>query len=257
MIVANAVTLGLETWPAAMRATGGLLSSLDRIFLTIFVIELAIKIWAHGWRFFTNAWNVFDFVIVGIALVPATGPLSVLRAFRVLRVLRLVSAIPRMRFIVEALLAAMPGIASIAALLSLIFYVFAVMATKLFGPAFPDWFGSLGESLVTLFQIMTLDGWPNVISPVMEVHPWAWAFFIAFILASTFIILNLFIAVIVDTMQNLHDRGMDGVDAGPVEGPEDEAGDDPAAAERAQLLAELRETRERLDRITTALERGR
>lgn len=107
----------------------------------------------------------------------------------------------------------MPGIASIAALLSLILHVFAVTATKLVGPAFPAWFGSLGDSLVTLFQIMTLDAWPNVITPVMEVHPWAWAYFVAFILSSTFIILNLFIAVIVDTMQTLHDRDLDRITA--------------------------------------------
>lgn len=247
VIVANAITLGLETWPRAMDRAGGLLVSLDLLFLTVFVVEISVKLWAAGPRFFKDPWNVFDFLVVAVALVPAAGPFQVLRALRVLRVLRLVSAIPRMRFIVEALLAALPGIASIGALLGLIFYIAAVMATSLFGGTFPDWFGSVGDSLFTLFQVMTLESWAmGIVRPVMEVHPWAWAFFVVFILASSFTMLNLFIAVIVDTMQTLHDRALASDPGTALTAP---------ATEHDRLLAELRETQARLERITADLAR--
>jgi voltage-gated sodium channel len=207
VILANAVVLGLETSARAMAAWGPWLIRLDQAMLTIFVIEIALKLYARGFGFFRSAWNVFDFVVVGIALIPASGPFAVLRALRVLRVLRLVSVMPRLRFVVEALLAAIPGIAAIAGLMAIIYYVFAVIATKLFGPSFPQWFGTLGASLYSLFQIMTLESWSmGIVRPVMEVYGWAWAFFVPFILVATFTMLNLFIAIIVNTMQSLHDR---------------------------------------------------
>lgn len=207
VIIVNAVTLGLETSTAAMAGAGGLILAIDRLCLAIFVVELSVKMLAQGRAFWREPWNVFDFLVVAVALVPGAGPLAVLRTLRVLRVLRLVSMLPRLRFIVEALLAAVPGIGSIAMLLGLIFYVFAVMATSLFKASFPEWFGSIPASLYMLFQVMTLDGWSSgVVRPVMEVYPWAWAFFVPFVLVSSFTMLNLFIAVIVDTMQALHQR---------------------------------------------------
>jgi len=203
MILLNAAILGLETWPAAMSAAGKLLKGADRVILGIFVIEILIKLFARRLDFFRNPWNVFDFLVVAIALVPASGPLAVLR---VLRLLRLVSMVPKLRFIVEALLQAVPGIVSIFGLLALMFYVFAVIATGLFAESFPEWFGSLGASMYTLFQVMTLESWSmGIARPVMELHPYAWIFFIPFILLATFTVLNLFIAVIVNTMQTLHD----------------------------------------------------
>ncbi|MBX3727012.1 MAG: ion transporter [Xanthomonadales bacterium] len=205
LILVNAVTLGLETSARAMASWGDWLVLADRAVLGVFVVELLVKLFAFGPRFFRNPWNVFDLVVVGIALVPAAGPLSVLRALRVLRVLRLISLMPRLRFVVGALLAAVPGIGAIGGLLLLVFYVFAVIATKLFGPDFPEWFGTLGASLYSLFQIMTLESWSmGIVRPVMAVHPWAWSFFVPFILVATFTILNLFIAIIVDTMQKMH-----------------------------------------------------
>jgi voltage-gated sodium channel len=207
VILANAVILGLETSASAVAAYGPWLHGLDRIMLAIFVAEIGLKLYARGFGFFRSAWNVFDFIVVGIALVPSSGPFAVLRALRVLRVLRLVSVMPRLRFVVEALLAAVPGIAAIAGLMAIIYYVFAVIATKLFGPSFPDWFGTLGNSLYSLFQIMTLESWSmGIVRPVMEVYPWAWAFFVPFILVATFTMLNLFIAIIVNTMQTLHEQ---------------------------------------------------
>jgi voltage-gated sodium channel len=146
---------------------------------------------------------LFDFVVVGIALMPAAGQFAILRALRVLRVLRVMTLVPSMRRVVGALLGAIPGLMSIALVLALIYYVFAVIATNLFATAFPDWFGNLGRSLYTLFQIMTLESWSMGISrPVMEQFPFAWAFFISFILIATFTMLNLFIAIIVNAMQS-------------------------------------------------------
>jgi voltage-gated sodium channel len=205
LIVVNALTLGLETWPAAMRAAGPFLYALDRAILAVFVAELALKLYAYGLRFWRSPWNVFDFLVVGLSLLPASGPLSVLRAFRVLRLLRLVSAVPRMRFVVESVIAALPGLGSIVALLVLFFYVFAVMATKLFGGQFPEWFGSLPASMFTLFQVMTLEGWADIARALMAEFPLAWLFFLAFILLATFTVLNLFIAIIVNAMQAQHD----------------------------------------------------
>lgn len=192
LILINAVTLGMETSPSLMAQFGAVLMFVDRLILTIFVIEIATKLVAQGLGFFRNPWNLFDFLVVGIALVPASGPLAVLRALRVLRVLRLISVVPRLRFVVEALLHAVPGISSIALLMLILFYVFGVMATGLFGAQFPDWFGGIDRSMYTLFQVMTLESWSmGIVRPLMERYPYAWLFFIPFILIATFTILNL------------------------------------------------------------------
>lgn len=205
-IIVNAIVLGLETWPAAMAAAGPVLVAIDRAVLGLFVIEISAKLIAHGPRFFRSGWNVFDFTIVAITLVPAGAGLSVLRALRILRVLRLVSIVPSMRNVVTGLFAALPGLSSIGLLLALVFYVGSVIATKLFGAAFPDWFGTMGLSAYTLFQIMTLESWSmGIVRPVMEDFPYAWLFFVTFILTTTFTVLNLFIAVIVNAMQRQHD----------------------------------------------------
>ena len=206
VIVVNAVTLGLETWPPAMERAGALLLAIDRLALWIFTVELSLKLWVYRGRFFRDGWNLFDFTIVAIAWLPTTGPLAVLRALRVLRVIRLVSVIPQMRTVVGALLRALPGMGSIVAVLALVFYVASVMATKLFGDSFPDWFGSIGASMYSLFQIMTLESWSmGIVRPVMETHPLAWAFFVPFIIVTSFTVLNLFIALIVNSMQSLHE----------------------------------------------------
>ena len=205
VIILNAITLGLETSATVMKAAGPLLSVLDRIALSIFVIEIVLKLIVYRLRFFRDAWNVFDFLIVSVTLMPAGEGVSVLRALRILRVLRLVSIIPSLRKVVQALLRAIPGMGSVVALLSLVFYVAAVMATKLFGASFPDWFGTIGASTYTLFQVMTLESWSmGIVRPVMEVYPYAWLFFIVFILLTTFAVLNLFIAIIVDAMSQEH-----------------------------------------------------
>lgn len=204
VILLNAVILGLETSPAVMARWGTLLVVLDKLCLAVFVLELVIKMQAYRGRFWRSGWNVFDFLVVGVALVPGAGPWAVLRSLRVLRVLRLLTVIPSLRKVVAAFLHSIPGLAGVVAVMSIFFYTAGVLATRLFGETYPDWFGSLGKSLYTLFQVMTLESWSmGIVRPVMETHPWAWAFFVPFIVIATFTILNLFIGIIVSTMQEL------------------------------------------------------
>ena len=206
LIVVNAVTLGLETSGWVMARFGAALTAFDAVILAIFVAEILLRLIADFRGFWRDPWRIFDFAVVAAALVPTTGPLSALRAFRILRVLRLVSSIGSMRRVVTGLLEALPGMATIILLLLLVFYVFAVISTKLFGADFPEWFGTLGASAYTLFQIMTLESWSmGVVRPVMEAYPYAWALFIPFIIATAFTVLNLFIGVIVDAMQSEHE----------------------------------------------------
>jgi len=207
LIVINAIILGLETEPTVMEDYGSLLLLLDHVILGVFVIEILLRIYAHRLGFFRDAWSIFDFIVVGIALVPASGPFAVLRALRVLRVLRILTLVPSMRRVVGALLSSIPGLSSIALVLLLIYYVFAVIATNLFSANFPQWFGSIGESLFSLFQIMTLESWSmGIVRPLMEVHPNAWIFFVVFILIATFTMLNLFIAIIVNAMHTFTEQ---------------------------------------------------
>jgi voltage-gated sodium channel len=207
VIVFNAVILGLETSHTVMGTMGGLLKTLDTICLSIFVLEIILKLIAYRHRFFRNGWNLFDFVIVGIALLPSGGALSVLRALRILRVLRVISISPSLRTVVEGLVSALPGMGSVVVLMSIIFYVGAVIATKLFAGSHPEFFSSLGASAYSLFQIMTLESWSmGIVRPVMEIHPYAWAFFIPFILITTFSVVNLLVGLIVNSMQEASER---------------------------------------------------
>lgn len=202
LIFLNAVILGLETDKDIHAAYGSLLGAIDRIILSIFVCELLAKFYVHKWRMFKDPWSVFDLFVVGVALIPATGHLSVLRSLRILRILRLISAVPSMRRVVVGLLNAIPGMGSVAALLLLIIYVSSVMATQLFGGEFPKMFGSLTASIFTLVQIMTMEGWADLAGPVMEKFTYAWIFFLIYMLVTSFAVLNLFIGIIVDAMQS-------------------------------------------------------
>lgn len=210
LILANAILLGLETSPAVMANWGLLLTGLDRAILAVFVVEIAVRLYVHRLAFWRDPWSVFDFSVVAIALVPSAGPFAVLRALRVLRVLRLLTMVPSMRRVVGALLAAIPGLGSIMLVLLILYYVFAVIATNLFAATYPEWFGTLGRSLYTLFQIMTLESWSmGIARPVMETFPYAWAFFVPFILVATFTMLNLFIGIIVNAMQRYSEHEHD------------------------------------------------
>jgi voltage-gated sodium channel len=204
VILFNAVLLGLETSKTAMAAAGGLILTLDRICLAIFVVEIALKLFALGGRFFRSGWNLFDLAVVGVALLPATG----------------------------GLMRALPGMGSVVLLTLILFYVSAVMATKLFGASFPDRFGDLGATALTLFQVMTLEGWADaVVRPVMEVYPYSWIFFIGFILVTTFAVINLLVGLVVNAMQ----------EAAEADKP------DEAAARHAELMARLEALEKRLE----------
>ena len=210
LIVINAITLGMETNKAVMNDYGQLLHVADKAILIIFTIELLLKFYAFRLSFFKSGWNNFDFIIVAIAWVPAIGPFAILRALRILRVLRLLSVVPQMRKVIAAIGHSIPGMASVISVLILLFYVAAVMVTKLFGqhpdPQMQEWFGSIGASAYTLFQIMTLESWSmGIVRPTMEYYPWAWLFFVPFIIITSFAVLNLFIGIIVDSMQTLKD----------------------------------------------------
>jgi len=242
LIVLNAITLGLETSTAVVESWGRILYGFDRFVLAIFVIEITGKLIYRKHRFFLNGWNVFDFVIVTIALMPTSGPLAVLRALRILRTLRLISVVPAMRNVIQALITAIPGLFSVGTLILLFFYVGGVLTTKLFGDSFPDWFGTLGLSMYTLFQIMTLESWSmGIVRPVMELYPYAWIFFITFILVTTFAVLNLFIGIIVDAMQTQH----------VAENKEETA---KAHDERGAILVELTAVRQEMTEIRKQME---
>ena len=204
LILVNAAILGLETSPGAMARWGPWLLAADKLCLAIFVGEILLKFAAYGRHFWRSGWNLFDLAVVAIALAPGAGPWSVLRSLRVLRVLRLLTVVPSLRRVVAAFLHSIPGLAGVVAVMAIFFYTAAVLATRLFGMTHPDWFGNIGASLYSLFQIMTLESWSmGIVRPLMESHPWAWAFFVPFIMIATFTILNLFIGIIVSTMQEL------------------------------------------------------
>ncbi len=248
VIVVNAITLGLETSPAAMRRAGPLLLAIDTLALWLFSAEILLKLFVYRLRFFARPWNLFDFVIVAVAWLPSAGALSVLRALRVLRVLRLISVVPQMRTVVGALFRALPGMGSIVAVLGLVFYVAAVMATKLFGATHPQWFGTIGESMYSLFQVMTLESWSmGIVRPVMEQHPYAWAYFVPFIIVTSFTVLNLFIALIVNSLQSVHLQSQEFAEQeARVAHDEREA----LARQLETLSAELRQLRDSIERKT-------
>ncbi|AXH10268.1 ion transporter [Malaciobacter halophilus] len=201
LIVFNGIILGLATSKTVVQEYSFVLTLIDNIIIAIFTIEIILRIYVHRLSFFKDPWSLFDFFVVAISLVPANEGLSILRVLRVLRLFRLLTVIPQMRTIIGALLGVIPGIASVSMVLMLFFYVFAIMATNLYAQTFPQWFGTLGQSMYTLFQVMTLESWSmGIARPIMEIHPYAWIFFVIYILIVTFIMVNLFIGLIVDAI---------------------------------------------------------
>ena len=205
LIILNGITMGFETSKSFATDYYTFFEWFNFFVITIFTIEIALRIYVYKGSFFRDSWSLFDFSVVAISLVPASGGFEIFRVLRVLRLFRLITVVPQMRKIITALLSVIPGIASIAGLLTLFFYIFAIMSTQLFGEKFPEWFGTLGESFYTLFQIMTLESWSmGIVRPVMEVYPLAWVFFVPFIFLATFIIVNLIIAIVVDAMNEMN-----------------------------------------------------
>ncbi|MEP5729429.1 MAG: ion transporter [Sulfitobacter sp.] len=202
VIIFNTIALGLSTSDYVMDRVGGILIFLDNIVLTIFVGELILKFYAYRMSFFRSAWNLFDLAVVSLGILPSQEGLSALRGLRVIRAMRLLSVVPQMRAVVQALLDALPGMGAVIVMISIVFYVFGVMATLMYGNSFDEWFGTLGRSLYSLFQIMTLESWSmGIVRPVMVEFPSAWAFFVPFIVVTAFSVLNLFIGLLVNTMQ--------------------------------------------------------
>lgn len=242
LILANAIVLGLQVVPSAGSWLPAL-EVLDGLILAAFTVELALRLAVHRLPFFRDPWNVFDFAVIGIALLPAVGFLSVLRTLRVLRLLRLISIIPSMRRVVAALLLALPGMTSVVALLILLQYVAAVMASTMFGAVSPEFFGSLGRSWFTLFQVMTVEGWPDVARPLMAEMPMAWIFFVVYLLTSTFAVMNLFVGVIVGAMQETLAAEHEKADRAEIERDH---------AHQEELLAQLKAVRAELEALRSA-----
>jgi voltage-gated sodium channel len=210
VIVLAGVVAGLETNPAIMAQYGATLLALDKFILGIFIVEALLKMAAHGrhpWRYFADGWNVFDFLIVVLCLLPVGGPFAaVLRLARALRLLRLVSALPKLQLLVGALLKSLSAMGYVSLLLALLFYIYAVAGIHLFGAGDPKHFGSLGAALLSLFRIVTLDNWGDIYFaqtanvPAIKVI----IYFVTFIVFGTMIILNLFIGIIMNSMSEMH-----------------------------------------------------
>lgn len=204
IIVLNSILIGAETSPYVMNSIGSYIDVLDLVILILFSLEIILKIFVYKTDFFKSSWNLFDFLIVAISLFPAAGSFSVFRALRIVRTLRLLKSIPKLRLIIESLLKSIPSIGWITVLLSIVYYTFAVIGVNLFGEAYPKYFGDLGSSFFTLFQIMTLESWSSAIArPIMDGVPFAGIYFISFILIATYTTLNIFIAIVVNTMNEV------------------------------------------------------
>lgn len=205
LIIVNAILIGLETSDNLMNLYGSYIDQFDMFILVLFTIEIILKIYVYRLGFFKDAWNLFDFAVVAISIIPAANSFSVFRSLRIIRTLRLLKSIPKLKVIIESLLLSIPSIGWIAVLLGIVYYTFAVIGINLFGAHYPEYFGSLGKSLFTLFQIMTLESWSTAIArPVMDGVPLAGLYFICFILIATYTTLNIFIAVVVSTMNEVN-----------------------------------------------------
>lgn len=239
IIVLNSIVIGLQTSDRVVHSVGPFLDTLDTVFLTIFVVELMMRIISYGASFVKRPWSVFDFIVVGVALTPGAEAFSVVRALRILRALRLISQVPTMRVVVEALLRSLPGLGSTAILLLLIFYVGGVMTTVLFKATFPEFFGDLGASIYSLFQIMTLESWSmGIVRPVMDVYPYSWLFFVPFVIITSILVLNLVVAIVVDSMQSAKEMMAEEGRA------EREAAGEPAEATLESIQMEMRALRD-------------
>lgn len=204
IILINSIVLGLITSEAIYAKFGELLEFILSTCVVIFTVEITLRIIAKGWRFFLNGWNIFDFLLITMALMPETGAAITFRVFRVLRALRMVSSMKKLRHIVSAILVSAPHVFWAAVLEMIIFYIFGIMGQNLFHEAFPQWFGTLGETVYTLFQVTTLESWSmGIARPVMKVYPWAWMYFVPFVMISSYIVLNVVVGVVVNATSDI------------------------------------------------------
>ena len=238
IIVLNAIVLGMDTSVWLTVRVGSYLEAANQLFLGLFVLEAAVKIfacWPKPGRYFKDGWNVFDFTVIVVSLLPATGELATLaRLVRLLRVLRLVAALPELRLIVATLVRSIPSMFNVLCLMSIIFYVYAVAGYHLFHEVDPTHWRTLGISALTLFRIITLEDWTDVMYAAMEQHWWAWAYFVSFVVVGTFVVVNLFIAVVINNLDEAKAERLRELMAPP---------------SREDLLRELRAARSSLTRL--------
>ena len=243
LILLNGVFLGLGTSPVLAQQYGDLLHLGNQIVLGVFIVEALLKMIALAPRvdmYFRDGWNVFDFLVIVFSLIPATGEFAmVARLARLLRVLRLISAIRELRLIVAALVRSIPSVGHVMLLMSIIVYIYAIIGYQLFHEHDPMHWRSLGISVLTLFNIITLEGWTVVMDNAMQLHSWAWVYFVSFVVAGTFVVINLFIAIIINNLDEAKAERLRELEP-PVS--------------RAELLRELRTTRDALRRLEQRLE---
>jgi voltage-gated sodium channel len=205
LILINALIVGLETYPEVRGVYGDVLQIADRMVLYLFTAELALRFLAANppLAFFRSGWNLFDLIIVALGFLPSSEFFTVARLFRIIRVLRAISVIPDLQRVVAALLRSLPSLGHIAALLGLLIYVYAAIGTAMFGTVASQYFGTLHKSVLTLFAVITLEGWVAVMDEVLPHFPGAWIYFVTFILLGTFVALNFFVGVIVNNLQSV------------------------------------------------------
>jgi len=236
LILMNAAAMGLETWPALSGSWGWLLAAINTAAQALFVVEITIRIAAHGGRpfaFFKSGWNAFDFVVIAGSLLPVGGPLAtVARLARVLRVGRLITGLPELRLIIGTMLRSIPSMGHVVLLLGLLIYVYGVVGCHLFGEADPQHWGTLGRAAQTLFVIITLEGWVEIMRASASSTPWAWVYYLSFIVVAVFVVINLFIAVVINNLEKVRQEESD---------PSDAAGGKDAAAELRRLSSRIEE----------------
>lgn len=246
-ILANAVVLGLETYDGVEQSHGELLDALNDVFLAIFTVEIAIRLLAHGRRpldYFRSPWNLFDFAVVAFAYLPwVRQSVTLLRVARLLRIARLLSVLPGLRVVLRGVLRSIPPLASVAVLTFFLLYLYGMLGWLLFGEHDPARFGNIGRALLTLFQLLTVEGWNEVLATEQELSRWSWIYFVSFILVGSFLVLNLVIAIVLNSVEEARederrDRRMRRAQSAGVEGEPGALGHPVVVEER---LRELRD----------------
>ncbi|WP_406828393.1 ion transporter [Microbulbifer sp. ARAS458-1] len=242
LISVNAVVVGLETSTWVLERFSGALHGINQLILGAFMVEAAIKMAAHGnrpWRYFANGWNCFDFSIIVLSLIPAAGPMATLaRLVRVLRVLRLVSAFPELRLLVDTLLRSLPSMFHISLLMGIIFYIYGVAGYFLFHEIDPTHWRNLPIALLSLFRIVTFEDWTDIMYTAMESMPYSWIYFLSFVVMGAFVMINLFIGVVLNNLEEAKLRRLDELAMPP---------------SQTEILRELRATQESLARLQKRL----
>jgi voltage-gated sodium channel len=253
VIVLNAITLGIQTYDISDGLESAL-TALDEAFLGIFVVEIVIRVAAFGRRpqdFFQDGWNVFDFLVVGAALLPGIREnVTLLRIIRLLRVVRVVTVLPDLRILVRALVRSIPPILSLVVLTAMLMYVYAMLGWILFGDEDPENWGNIGEALLSTFTMLTLENWPQLLEAGIAIHPASWIFFVSYVLLASFLVINILIAIIINSLEDVHDAEREELRAERLGHLDDGDGDATTVAERLQAL------REAIDDLELDLERG-